>query len=92
MKTEALEAFRQQLTHFRWLPVVAEENSACPQRGFVTDHLDDAMLNNGEVDIYLAARRPWSTRLPRRCASEDRPGGLLVREIYRQPERGGLRR
>jgi hypothetical protein len=27
VKTEALEAFRQQLTHFRWLPVVADENS-----------------------------------------------------------------
>ncbi|SXD04629.1 benzoate 1,2-dioxygenase electron transfer component BenC [Klebsiella quasipneumoniae] len=58
VKTEALEAFRQQLTHFRWLPVVAEENSACPQRGFVTDHLDDAMLNNGEVDIYLCGPPP----------------------------------
>ena len=58
VKTEALEAFRQQLNHFRWLPVVAEENSPCPQRGFVTDHLDDAMLNNGEVDIYLCGPPP----------------------------------
>lgn len=58
VKTEALEAFRQQLTHFCWLPVVAEENSPCPQRGFVTDHLDDAMLNNGEVDIYLCGPPP----------------------------------
>ncbi len=58
MKTEALEAFRQQLNHFRWLPVVADENSTCPQRGFVTDHLDDAMLNNGDVDIYLCGPPP----------------------------------
>ncbi len=29
-----------------------------PQRGFVTDHLDDAMLNNGDVDIYLCGPPP----------------------------------
>jgi NAD(P)H-flavin reductase len=43
---------------YRWLPVVADENSTCPQRGFVTDHLDDAMLNNGDVDIYLCGPPP----------------------------------
>ena len=53
VKTDALDTFTQQLTGYRWLPVVADENSTCPQRGFVTDHLDDAMLNNGDVDIYL---------------------------------------
>ena len=53
VKTDALDTFIQQLTGYRWLPVVADENSTCPQRGFVTDHLDDAMLNNGDVDIYL---------------------------------------
>ncbi len=58
VKTDALDAFNQQLTGYRWLPVVAEENSPCPQRGFVTDHLDDAMLNNGEVDIYLCGPPP----------------------------------
>lgn len=51
VKTDALDTFIQQLTGYRWLPVVADENSTCPQRGFVTDHLDDAMLNNGDVDI-----------------------------------------
>ncbi len=38
--------------------MVADENSTCPQRGFVTDHLDDAMLNNGDVDIYLCGPPP----------------------------------
>ena len=57
VKIEALEAFRQQLTHFRWLPVVAEENSACPQRGFVTDHLDDAttLLDDSVTTLLLEA-------------------------------------
>ena len=58
VKTDALDAFNQQLTGYRWLPVVADENSTCPQRGFVTDHLDDAMLNNGDVDIYLCGPPP----------------------------------
>ncbi|HBQ6397333.1 TPA: ring-hydroxylating dioxygenase ferredoxin reductase family protein [Klebsiella pneumoniae] len=58
VKTDALDTFTQQLTGYRWLPVVADENSTCPQRGFVTDHLDDAMLNNGDVDIYLCSPPP----------------------------------
>lgn len=58
VKTDALHTFTQQLTGYRWLPVVADENSTCPQRGFVTDHLDDAMLNNGDVDIYLCGPPP----------------------------------
>ncbi len=58
VKTDALDTFTQQLTGYRWLPVVADENSTCPQRGFVTDHLDDAMLNNGDVDIYLCGPPP----------------------------------
>lgn len=58
VKTEALDAFRQKLPGFRWLPVVADAQSDCPQRGFVTDHLNDDMLNQGEVDIYLCGPPP----------------------------------
>lgn len=58
VKTEALDAFVDQLSGYRWLPVVADEQSACPQRGFVTGHLDDAMLNDGDVDIYLCGPPP----------------------------------
>ncbi len=80
VKTDALDTFIQQLTGYRWLPVVADENSTCPQRGFVTDHLDDAMLNNGDVDIS-AARRRWLTRLPRRCATADHRRGSGMRNL-----------
>lgn len=58
VKTEALEAFVGQLPGYRWLPVVADEHSACPQRGFVTEHLDDGLLNDGDVDIYLCGPPP----------------------------------
>ncbi|PLM60883.1 NADH oxidase, partial [Klebsiella michiganensis] len=53
VKTDELEAFTGQLPAYRWLPVVADAQSQCPQRGFVTEHLNDAILNDGDVDIYL---------------------------------------
>ncbi|MEN0614858.1 benzoate 1,2-dioxygenase electron transfer component BenC [Klebsiella indica] len=58
VKTDVLEACIGQLPGCRWLPVVADAQSACPRRGFVTAHLDDAMLNNGDVDIYLCGPPP----------------------------------
>lgn len=58
VKTDALEAFTGQLPAYRWLPVVADAQSGCPQRGFVTEHLDDAILNDGDVDIYLCGPPP----------------------------------
>lgn len=58
VKTDVLEACIGQLPGYRWLPVVADTQSACPQRGFVTEHLDEAMLNNGDVDIYLCGPPP----------------------------------
>ncbi|HCB1501061.1 TPA: ring-hydroxylating dioxygenase ferredoxin reductase family protein [Klebsiella michiganensis] len=58
VKTEELEAFIGLLPGYRWLPVVADAQSVCPQRGFVTEHLDDDMLNDGDVDIYLCGPPP----------------------------------
>lgn len=56
--TGALTALAEQLPSFRWLPVVTDENSLCPQRGFVTDHFSDELLNEGDVDIYLCGPPP----------------------------------
>ena len=53
-----LDAVQSTLAGFRWLPVVADAQSRCPQRGFVTDHLSEAMLNQGDVDIYLCGPPP----------------------------------
>ncbi|HCC5837009.1 benzoate 1,2-dioxygenase electron transfer component BenC [Citrobacter farmeri] len=58
VKTDVLDAFQSTLAGFRWLPVVADAQSRCPQRGFVTDHLSEAMLNQGDVDIYLCGPPP----------------------------------
>lgn len=56
--TEVLTALAARLPAFRWLPVVSDASSTCPQRGFVTDHFSDELLNNGEVDIYLCGPPP----------------------------------
>ncbi|ELN2736100.1 ring-hydroxylating dioxygenase ferredoxin reductase family protein [Pluralibacter gergoviae] len=77
VKTDALEAFTQRLPGYRWLPVVADAESACPQRGFVTEHLDEAMLNEGDVDIYLCGPPPMVNAVS--AALRDRgitPGGF----------------
>lgn len=58
VQTDVLEALTAQLPHFRWLPVVSDDASACPQRGFVTDHFTDDLLNHGDVDIYLCGPPP----------------------------------
>ena len=56
--TEALDEMAGRLTNFRWLPVVTDTESACPQKGFVTDHFDHALLNDGDVDVYLCGPPP----------------------------------
>lgn len=55
---EALDAFRAQLPGFNWLPVVADKESACVQKGYVTEHFTSKMLNEGDVDIYLCGPPP----------------------------------
>jgi benzoate/toluate 1,2-dioxygenase reductase subunit len=55
---DALDELASQLVNFRWLPVVSDAQSACPQKGFVTDHFNDALLNDGDVDVYLCGPPP----------------------------------
>ena len=37
---------------------MADESSAHPLRGYVTDHLEVAQLNEGEIDVYLCGPPP----------------------------------
>jgi benzoate/toluate 1,2-dioxygenase reductase subunit len=56
--SDELDALARKISGFRWLPVVADDKSTCPQKGFVTDHFSDELLNDGEVDIYLCGPPP----------------------------------
>jgi benzoate/toluate 1,2-dioxygenase reductase subunit len=55
---ETLNELAQCLPNLTWLPIVTDSASACPQKGFVTDHFSEELLNNGEVDVYLCGPPP----------------------------------
>lgn len=55
---EQLEAFAGELNNFTFKTVIADANSEHPRTGYVTQHMEDAPLTNGEVDIYLCGPPP----------------------------------
>jgi benzoate/toluate 1,2-dioxygenase reductase subunit len=55
---EELAGFAARLPGFSFLTVVAEETSAHPRKGWVTQHLDAGHLNGGDVDVYLCGPPP----------------------------------
>lgn len=50
---EALEVYKERLPNFSFMTIVAEEASEHPRKGYVTHHLEPAMLHDGDVDVYL---------------------------------------
>lgn len=48
-----LNEHQKNLSDFEYRVCVADENSSHERKGYVTSHIDDSWLNNGEVDIYL---------------------------------------
>ncbi|WP_230492507.1 hypothetical protein [Martelella alba] len=39
---------------------VADTRSTAERKGYVTQHIDDAMLNDGNVDVYLCGPPPMA--------------------------------
>jgi len=54
----ALDAFAAAIPGFTFATCVAGADSAHPRKGYVTDHLDPARLDGGDVDIYLCGPPP----------------------------------
>ncbi|WP_199258129.1 benzoate 1,2-dioxygenase electron transfer component BenC [Paracoccus binzhouensis] len=50
---DELAAYAERLPNFSYDTVVADPDSAHPRKGWVTQHMPEAMLAAGEVDIYL---------------------------------------
>ncbi|NUX99711.1 benzoate 1,2-dioxygenase electron transfer component BenC [Paraburkholderia youngii] len=50
---DQLERYAKQIPGFTYATVIADKTSAHPRKGWVTDHIEAAHLNDGEVDIYL---------------------------------------
>ena len=55
---EALEAFAAKLPNFSFITVVAEDASAHPRKGWVTQHMPAEVLHGGNVDVYLCGPPP----------------------------------
>ncbi|MBH9975599.1 MULTISPECIES: benzoate 1,2-dioxygenase electron transfer component BenC [Bartonella] len=55
---DALEDYVKRLPKFSFTTVVAEEASNHPRKGWVTQHMPEEMLADGEVDIYLCGPPP----------------------------------
>lgn len=53
VEIEKLEAFAQRLPNFTYAVTVVSEDSTCPRKGYVTQHLEKSHLHEGAVDIYL---------------------------------------
>lgn len=58
VKLEALDAFAGRIPGFSYTTCVASDESRHPRRGYVTHHLDPAVLHDGEVDVYLCGPPP----------------------------------
>ncbi|MGQ7248701.1 benzoate 1,2-dioxygenase electron transfer component BenC [Halomonas sp. V046] len=58
VKCEELDAARDAIADFDYVTVVADEDSAHPRKGYVTHHMDDGKLHDGDVDVYLCGPPP----------------------------------
>ena len=58
VEMEKLEAFAARIPNFTYSACVASPDSAYPQKGYVTQHIEPRHLNDGEVDIYLCGPPP----------------------------------
>ena len=58
VKIDALDAFAEKLPSFSYSTVVVDEASEHPRKGYVTHHMDAAVMHDGDVDVYLCGPPP----------------------------------
>ena len=58
VKVDELEEAAKRLPNFSFSCCVADEESACPIKGYVTRYIEPAHLNGGDVDVYLCGPPP----------------------------------
>jgi benzoate/toluate 1,2-dioxygenase reductase subunit len=58
VKVDELEEAAKRLPGFSFSCCVADENSTCPNKGYVTRFIEPAQLNGGDVDVYLCGPPP----------------------------------
>lgn len=58
VEIDQLEGYTQRLPGFSYALVVLDAGSSQAKKGYVTQHIEPAQLNDGEVDIYLCGPPP----------------------------------
>ena len=58
VEIDKLNAFTEQLPNFTYALVVVSADSTQVRQGYVTQHIEPAQLNDGDVDIYLCGPPP----------------------------------
>lgn len=58
VEMDRLEAFAARIPNFTFSACVASPDSRYPRKGYVTQHIEPAHLNDGEVDLYLCGPPP----------------------------------
>lgn len=58
VEMDRLEAFAARIPNFTFSACVASPESSYPHKGYVTQHIEPAHLNDGEVDLYLCGPPP----------------------------------
>ena len=58
VEVEKLEHFARKLPSFTFACCVASQDSAHPNKGYVTRYIEPAHLNGGDVDVYLCGPPP----------------------------------
>ncbi|MDE1168777.1 MAG: benzoate 1,2-dioxygenase electron transfer component BenC [Pseudomonas sp.] len=58
VELDRLEALAASIPNFTFSACVANPDSAYPRKGYVTQHIEPAHLNQGDVDVYLCGPPP----------------------------------
>ncbi|MCY1521001.1 Benzoate 1,2-dioxygenase electron transfer component [compost metagenome] len=58
VEMDRLADFAARIPNFTWSACVANPESSYPQKGYVTQHITPAHLNDGDVDVYLCGPPP----------------------------------
>ncbi|RXT57148.1 NADH oxidase [Bosea sp. Tri-44] len=58
VETDKLTAFAAQIAGFTYSTIVADPASGHDRKGYVTNHMPDAVLHGGDVDLYLCGPPP----------------------------------
>ncbi|WIM67191.1 benzoate 1,2-dioxygenase electron transfer component BenC [Corynebacterium breve] len=58
VEVDRLNSYKERIKDFDWFSVVSAEDEEHERKGYVTDHMTDEHLHDGESDIYLCGPPP----------------------------------